>query len=74
MVNEIIGFGRLKFFGVVILIELIIKCIIRLDRFVRILKDLDGNDKKVTIIFNVQENSVICKLQGFFSSQWDNWI
>jgi len=46
MVNEIIGFGGLKFFGVVILIELIIKCIIRLDRFVRILKDLDGNDKK----------------------------
>jgi hypothetical protein len=35
-----------NFFGVVILIELIIKCIIRLDRFVRILKDLDGNDKK----------------------------
>jgi hypothetical protein len=46
MVNEIIEFGGLKFLGVVILIELIIKCIIRLDRFVRILKDLDGNDKK----------------------------
>jgi hypothetical protein len=74
MVDEMIGFGGLNLFGVVILIELIIICIIRLDRFVRILKDLDGNDKKVTIIFNVQGNKVICKLQGFFSSQWDNWI
>jgi hypothetical protein len=46
MVNEIIGFGGLNFFGVVILIELTIKCIIRLDRFVRIFKNLDGNDKK----------------------------
>jgi hypothetical protein len=46
MIKWIIGFGGFNFFGVVILIELTIKCIIRLDRFVKILKDLDQNDKK----------------------------
>jgi len=46
MINEIIGFGGFKNFGVFILIELTIKCIIRLNRFVRILRDLDRNDKK----------------------------
>jgi hypothetical protein len=41
MINEIIGFGGFKFFGVVMLIKLTRKCIIRLDRFLKILKDLD---------------------------------
>ncbi len=41
MINEIIGYGGFKFFGVVMLIKPAIKCIIRLDRFLKNLEDLD---------------------------------
>jgi hypothetical protein len=39
MVNEIIGFGSLIFFPLIILNEKIVKCIIKFGRFVKILKD-----------------------------------
>jgi hypothetical protein len=38
MANEIVGFGVWKFFPLVILSELIIQCVIRFGRFMRILK------------------------------------
>jgi hypothetical protein len=39
MANEIAGFGDLKFYLLVILSDLTIKCVIGFDRLVRILKD-----------------------------------
>jgi hypothetical protein len=39
MVDEIIGFGGLNFFQLIILNEKIIKCIIKFGRFMKILKN-----------------------------------
>jgi hypothetical protein len=38
MANEIAGFGGLNFFKKIILSELIIKCVIEFDRFLRIFR------------------------------------
>jgi hypothetical protein len=39
MIDEIIGFGGLNFFQLIILSEKIVKCIIKFDRCVKILND-----------------------------------
>jgi hypothetical protein len=57
-----------NFFGVVILIELIIKCIIRLDRFVRILKDLDGNGKKSPLFSMFKKIGLFVSFKVFFQA------
>ncbi len=39
MVDEIIGFGSLNYFQLIILSEKIVKCVLKFDRFVKILND-----------------------------------
>ncbi len=62
MANEIAEFGDLNLF---ILNELTMKYVIEFGRFVRILED-QWKWYKGTIIFNVQQNKVICRLEEFF--------
>jgi hypothetical protein len=51
---------------IVMLCELTIKYVIQLGRFVRILED---QLKWWTILFNVQQNMVVCMCQDLFSSR-----
>jgi hypothetical protein len=65
MANHIAGSGDLKFFQF-ILSELIIKCVIRFRRFVRILETQWKDFLKINI-FNVgQQNKIVCKPNVFF--------
>ncbi len=68
MINEIIGFGGFKFFGVVMLIKLTRKCIIRLDRFLKILKDLDWNDKKWPLFSMFKKTGFFVSSKVFFQA------
>jgi hypothetical protein len=52
----------------VILCELIVKCVIGFGRIVRILED-PWKWQKGTIIFNVQQNRVMCRLQDLIFSR-----
>jgi hypothetical protein len=74
MANEIAGFGGLNLFIFVISSDLIIRYIIRLGRFVRILEDQIENNRKGLFIFNFEQNRVVCSIKIFFSGQWDCWI
>jgi hypothetical protein len=73
MANEIARFVGLIFLKKFTLSE----SVTRVGRLVRVLKDR-WQCKKVHIIFNVQQNRVVCKLGDyyyyFFLGQWDCWI
>jgi hypothetical protein len=58
MINEIVAFGGLNWFFLIILNEIILRCVIKFGRFVRIFKTIGNGRKKRIIIstFNICEN------------------
>ncbi len=64
VVNEIVGFGCLDFFLVVLNELIMVKCVDGFARFVRILKvqwEMVERDHHL----NVQPNRVVCRLEDF---------
>jgi hypothetical protein len=65
MANEIAGFGGLNLFIFVISSDLIIRYIIGLGRFVRILEDQNGNGRK-GLLFSILSKTGFCVASRFF--------
>ncbi len=68
--NKIARFGGLNYYFLIILSELTIKYVKGFGRVITILKD-PWKQEKGTIIFNVQQNRVLCRPEDCFSGQQD---